>query len=172
MGACACIDPDLLATYGRILEMIEDAPSVAISGHTSPDGDALGSVLGLGGALAARYPDKRIDLLLADDGPVPRIYRFMEGADRLVPAGDYGCDPALFISVDCPVTERLAGSAAVLARSGASVCFDHHPAREEFADITVRRVGSAARRSSWRSSCAPSASRCPATSPPACCAAS
>lgn len=144
MGACACIDPDLLATYGRILEMIEDAPSVAISGHTSPDGDALGSVLGLGGALAERYPDKRIDLLLADDGPVPRIYRFMEGADRLVPAGDYGCDPALFISVDCPVTERLAGSAAVLARSGASVCFDHHPAREEFADITVRRVGSAA----------------------------
>ena len=41
MGACACIDPDLLATYGRILEMIEDAPSDAISGHTSPDGDAL-----------------------------------------------------------------------------------------------------------------------------------
>ncbi len=32
----------------RILELIEGASSIAISGHTSPDGDALGSVLGLG----------------------------------------------------------------------------------------------------------------------------
>ena len=30
----------------HILELIEGASSIAISGHTSPDGDALGSVLG------------------------------------------------------------------------------------------------------------------------------
>lgn len=29
------------------------------------------------------FPNKDIALLLADDDPVPRIYRFMEGADRL-----------------------------------------------------------------------------------------
>ena len=61
----------------RILELIEGASSIAISGHTSPDGDALGSVLGLGLSLMKVFPDKDIALLLADDDPVPRIYRFM-----------------------------------------------------------------------------------------------
>ena len=40
----------------RILELIEDASSIAISGHTSPDGDALGSVLGLGLSLMKVFP--------------------------------------------------------------------------------------------------------------------
>lgn len=62
----------------RILELIEGASSIAISGHTSPDGDALGSVLGLGLSLRKFFPNKDIALLLADDDPVPRIYRFME----------------------------------------------------------------------------------------------
>ncbi|WP_373574990.1 DHH family phosphoesterase [Collinsella aerofaciens] len=128
----------------RILELIEDASSIAISGHTSPDGDALGSVLGLGLSLMKVFPDKDIALLLADDDPVPRIYRFMEGADRLVPASSFTGDPDLFISVDAPVVERLNNSADVLRRSKHVVCFDHHPAREEFAEVSLRRVDAAA----------------------------
>ena len=128
----------------RILELIEGASSIAISGHTSPDGDALGSVLGLGLSLMKAFPDKDIALLLADDDPVPRIYRFMEGADRLVPASSFTGDPDLFISVDVPVVERLNNSADVLRRSKHVVCFDHHPAREEFAEVSLRRVDAAA----------------------------
>ena len=128
----------------RILDLIEGASSIAISGHTSPDGDALGSVLGLGLSLMKFFPNKDIALLLADDGPVPRIYRFMEGADRLVPASAYTGNPDLFISVDVPVVERLNNSAEVLRRSSHVVCFDHHPAREEFAELSLRCVGAAA----------------------------
>ena len=128
----------------RILELIEGASSIAISGHTSPDGDALGSVLGLGLSLMKFFPNKDIALLLADDDPVPRIYRFMEGADRLVPASAYTGNPDLFISVDAPVVERLNNSAEVLRRSSHLVCFDHHPAREEFAELSLRCVGAAA----------------------------
>lgn len=128
----------------RILELIEGASSIAISGHTSPDGDALGSVLGLGLSLMKFYPHKDIALLLADDDPVPRIYRFMEGSDRLVPASAYTGNPDLFISVDVPVVERLNNSAEVLRRSSHVVCFDHHPAREEFAELSLRCVGAAA----------------------------
>ena len=128
----------------RILELIEGASSIAISGHTSPDGDALGSVLGLGLSLMKFFPNKDIALLLADDDPVPRIYRFMEGSDRLVPASAYTGKPDLFISVDVPVVERLNNSAEVLRRSKHVVCFDHHPAREEFAELSLRRVEAAA----------------------------
>ena len=128
----------------RILELIEDASSIAISGHTSPDGDALGSVLGLGLSLMKVFPDKDIALLLADDDPVPRIYRFMEGADLLVPASAYTGNPDLFISVDVPVVERLNNSSEVLRRSAHVACFDHHPAREEFAEVSLRCVNAAA----------------------------
>ncbi len=141
---CGHIEPGLEHDFARVLALIEDAPSIAICGHTSPDGDALGSVLGLGLALEARYPDKRIALLLADNGQVPRIYRFMAGSGRIVPAATLTADPALFIAVDCPVLERLADGADVLRRSGAVVCFDHHPAREEFAEVSIRRVFAAA----------------------------
>ena len=128
----------------RILELIEGASSIAISGHTSPDGDALGSVLGLGLSLMKVFPDKDIALLLADDDPVPRIYRFMEGADLLMPASAYTGNPDLFISVDVPVVERLNNSAEVLRRSAHVACFDHHPAREEFAEVSLRCVNAAA----------------------------
>ena len=90
------------------------------------------------------FPNKDIALLLADDDPVPRIYRFMEGSDRLVPASAYAGNPDLFISVDVPVVERLNNSAEVLRRSKHVVCFDHHPAREEFAELSLRRVDAAA----------------------------
>lgn len=128
----------------RILDMIEDASTIAISGHTSPDGDALGSTLGLGLSLMKCYPEKEIHLLIADDVSVPRIYRFMEGSELLEPASSYTGSPDLFISVDCPVVDRLNNSAEVLARAKHVACFDHHPAREEFAEASLRCVSAAA----------------------------
>ena len=37
--------PDM---WGSVIDCIEGAQTIAISGHTNPDGDALGSALGLG----------------------------------------------------------------------------------------------------------------------------
>ena len=135
---------DYSEEFAHVLALIEDAQSIALSGHTSPDGDALGSVLGLGLAIQKRYPEKQVAFLLADDAPVPRIYRFLAGSDSLVPACRYTDTPDLFISVDCPVLDRLADAAGVAKRARTSVCFDHHPARTEFADVVVRCVGAAA----------------------------
>ena len=126
------------------IELINSAETIAISGHTNPDGDALGSVLGLGLALRRHYPLKQVALLLADDAPVPRVYRFLPGIDSLLPAVRYADDPDLFISVDAPTLERLEGSAEVARRAGARLTIDHHPAREEFAEVVVRDPNAAA----------------------------
>ena len=133
--------PDM---WESVIECIVGSQTIAISGHTSPDGDALGSVLGLGQALIGAFPSKDIVLLLADDAPVPRIYRFLPGAERLVAARSYRETPDLFITVDVPVMERLADSAVVAKRARARVAIDHHPAREEFADAAVRVTSAAA----------------------------
>lgn len=135
----ACSDASVAAFQG-IFKLIEGAHRIAISGHTAPDGDALGCVLGLGLAIRERYPEKDVSFLLADDAPVPRILAFMAGADELTPACRYQGSPDLFISVDVPTVERLKDAGLVLLRSRHVACFDHHPARQEFADIAVRRT--------------------------------
>ena len=135
---------DLSEPFSRIAELIDGSHTIAISGHTSPDGDALGSVLGLGLALRSRYPEKEIAFLLADDAPVPRIYRFLAGADELKSAVSYAVDPDLFIAVDCPVLDRLADAAEVAQRAHHVVAFDHHPCRHEFAEVVARHVKCAA----------------------------
>lgn len=144
MHSCPVTDPAELDAFERIQELVEEAERIAISGHTSPDGDALGSVLGLGLALRARYPEKDVAFLLADDAPVPRIYRFLAGAGDLVPACRYEGSPDLFIAVDCPVIDRLADAQEVARRARHVASFDHHPARAEFAEVSVRRVHCAA----------------------------
>ncbi len=120
------------------------ARTIAISGHTNPDGDALGSVLGLGLSIRAQFPDKRVDFLLADDGGIPRIYRFLPGASELVPAVRHPESYDLFISVDVPTLERLEDSAAVAKHARGRVVIDHHPTRDEFGDVTVRVTSAAA----------------------------
>lgn len=138
----ACVE--FADAFARLATLVWGARTIAICGHTSPDGDALGSVLGLGAALRARYPEKDVTFLLADDAPVPRIYRFLVGSADLVPALAYADAPDLFIAVDCPVLERLADARAVAERAAHVAVFDHHPCREEFAEVVVRRVQCAA----------------------------
>lgn len=133
--------PDM---WGSVIDCIEGAQTIAISGHTNPDGDALGSALGLGLSLRENFPSKKIVFLLADRAPVPRVYRFMVGSDMMVPAAEYHETPDLFISVDCPTLGRLADSAVVAKRSRGRVVIDHHPTRDEFGDVTVRVTSAAA----------------------------
>lgn len=145
MHSDACCGAHAFAKeFDQILSYVIAAHTIAISGHTSPDGDALGSTLGLAQALRVHFPDKEIVCLLADDNTVPRIYRFLEGSDSYIPACRYTDTPDLFISVDCPKIERLADAADVARRASITVSFDHHPASEEFATVSVRRVKCAA----------------------------
>ncbi len=130
--------------WAGVIDFVEGARTIAISGHTNPDGDALGSVLGLGASIRAQFPDKRVDFLLADDGSIPRIYRFLPLAGELEPAVRHAEAYDLFISVDVPTLERLEDSAAVAKQARGRVVIDHHPSREEFGDVTVRVTSAAA----------------------------
>ncbi len=126
-GVIDCIEgaqtiPDM---WEGVIDCIEGAQTIAISGHTNPDGDALGSLLGLGASIRAQFPEKRVDFLLADDGPIPRVYRFLPFAGDLEPAVIHTEVYDLFISVDVPTLERLEDSAAVAKRALGRVVIDH-----------------------------------------------
>ena len=125
--------------FDRIAHMIEGAQSIAVAGHTDPDGDALGSVLGLVHLVELRWPGRSVQPLLANDRPLPPQYGFLPGSERFVPAARYNEVPDVFIALDTPCPARLRDAEAVFARARATACIDHHPSEGPFADVSVVR---------------------------------
>ncbi len=130
--------------FRQVEALIDDASTIAICAHTSPDGDALGSVLGLLFIVRSRWPEAQVTPLLADDASVPRIYQFLSGCDELVRAHDYHDAPDLFIAVDLSQMGRLNLAQEVCKRSRKVAVLDHHPTDQPFGNVNVIRPGAAA----------------------------
>ncbi len=134
----ACAD-----AFDGIARLIESATRIALCAHVNSDGDALGSELALAQIIAARWPGKEVTCLLADK-TVPRIYRFLPGADAFVPGDAYDGSPDLFISVDLSQASRLGSGEQVRARAAKTAILDHHPCEDPDADAYVVRPDAAA----------------------------
>ena len=77
---------------------------IAVAGHIRPDGDCVGSCLGLGLYLRENYPAlEAVDLYLES---VPERFRVLEGTETIrtsYPKETYD----VFFSLDCGDIERL-----------------------------------------------------------------
>ena len=120
----------LLAAPGRF----------AVASHLRPDGDALGSALGLCHALWDAGRDA-VPLAL---GPVPEIYGFLEGLDRIVPAERFVPRPDdTLVVCDCGTPDRLPEAVRPLAASMRVLCIDHHEPGAGFAGPCLVRPAAA-----------------------------
>lgn len=120
---------------------LRQARSVVIASHVDPDGDAIGSCLGLSLALDAIGIANEV--VLASGTACPVTYAFLPGAERLVPAQGHE-PPDVFVALDCPTLDRL-GDAQSLAKAAASlIVVDHHPDARPEGDINVLRSSAAA----------------------------
>ena len=88
--------PEQEVAFRQITSVIEASQQIVICAHTSPDGDAIGSGLALGMIIEAKWPHKQVTNLLADDAPVPRIYGFLPGSSKMIPASRHAGSPDLF----------------------------------------------------------------------------
>ena len=88
-----------------ILALIAPARRVALSAHTYPDGDAVGSCLAMAELLRAAGKDATVVLPRKDVGPVRVLDRF----DRVVDpdAFDFSALPDLFVCLDCADPSRI-----------------------------------------------------------------
>lgn len=102
-----------------------------VSSHVDPDGDAVGSCLGL--ALALRRMGKAAEVIL--DQPLPGSLRFLPGSDDVRSAAEVsrGYDAAFVL--DCSSLDRTGAVGERCLNPGAHVAvIDHHWGDEGFGD--------------------------------------
>ena len=111
-------------------KILKDAVTVAIGGHIRPDGDCVGSCMGLYQYIRDNYKDRKADVYLED---IPESLKCLPAVDMIrheIPA-DERYD--LFISLDCGDKERLGFSGALFDTAGRTYCIDHHISNLGFA---------------------------------------
>ncbi|MFC4584564.1 DHH family phosphoesterase [Sphaerisporangium corydalis] len=124
------------ADWRRAVELVQDAGQVALVCHVAPDGDALGSMLGLG--LALRRAGKRVTASFGDRRfAVPRLLRFLPGQDLLVAPARYPAEPELMISFDVPTVDRLGLLAPNAGKARELIVVDHHPSNTGFGSVCL-----------------------------------
>jgi len=112
-----------------ILDVIQRGRRFVLVSHLRPDGDAIGSLLGLGLALEAAGKEAH---LVSEDG-VPSNFRNLPGADRIYDRLD-GIFDAIFV-LDCSDLQRTGAALDDYTRPHINI--DHHPTNEAFAEINL-----------------------------------
>lgn len=126
--------------YHRAAVHLRHASSVVVCAHVRPDGDAVGSTLGL--VLALRAAGIPAVPTLANLRRAPSSYSFLPGHSLYVPAADLQV-PEVFVALDVPKAERL-GIAEELAKGAAQlITIDHHPDNTQFGEINIWDSGTA-----------------------------
>lgn len=116
-----------------VAEMLAAAQRVLVTTHPDPDGDAIGSVVGLVLALRARGKDA----VAYNPDPVPERLRFLRGAElfqRVLPKAPF----ALTIVLDCSDARMFPKKTPPRERLGQIVVIDHHKTVGELADFIYR----------------------------------
>lgn len=117
-----------------LIKMVEQAQTVAILGHVRPDGDCIGSALGLLNYLQEQYPQKTIQVYL--EKPAKKfsyLLHFDSISQELDPELVYD----LCICLDSGDVERLGPYAVYLEHAKESICLDHHITNGGFAKVNV-----------------------------------
>lgn len=127
------IPPD---EWARAVKAIDRSAEVAVGCHVAPDGDALGSMLGLAHYLERR--GKRVWSSWGSPAPViPYQYAFLPGAERIVRPDQLPERVEVFIAIDCADIKRLELLVDKFQGAGTSLNVDHHISNSHFGHINL-----------------------------------
>ena len=116
--------------FEKIIALIEKYDKIIIHRHQKPDGDALGSQLGLLGIIRDSYPEKQVYAV----GDMTPRYAFMASAP-MDEIDDSTYEGALAIILDTSAKELISDSRYTMAEATARL--DHHLFVEKIADEEV-----------------------------------
>lgn len=115
-------------TLEHILEEIKKAKKIVILTHENPDGDAIGSSLGM--YIALRKMGKEPDIIIPE---LPRAYNFLPEIENVKKEGQK--EPYdLAIALDCATIKMLNGWANYFEDAKVKVTIDHHGTNTMYGD--------------------------------------
>jgi bifunctional oligoribonuclease and PAP phosphatase NrnA len=118
-------------TRELVLERIREDSSFVLAAHESPDGDALGSLVGMQGLLTALGKDS-VMFIAPDDLPLPHEYRIFP-LDGLIQAPPADIAKRTVVFLDCGNIDRT--SASVLRDGRHLLNIDHHHDNTRFGTL-------------------------------------
>ena len=107
----------------KLSERIESVNSIAIAGHTRPDGDCVGSCMGLYNYLKENYPTKDVAVYLEDTGSG---FAYINRIDEAIDKDDDEKQVDLFILLDTSDLSRIGVANKLFANAKTTICIDHH----------------------------------------------
>lgn len=110
---------------------IEAADSICILGHKRPDGDCVGSCLGIYNYIIDNYCDKNVDIYLDD---FKKEFLFLRGADKILHEKQ-NKKYDLCISVDSGDLDRHGEFVSYFHEASKTMCIDHHVSNVGFGDV-------------------------------------
>lgn len=114
----------------KILETIRDSENLCVVGHVRPDGDCIGSQLGL--ALALRNEGKKV--VCWNEDPVPAKLAFLDPQKLFElprPGRHFDC----VIATDCASFERLGKAGERIKDRKVLINIDHHESNTRYGDL-------------------------------------
>lgn len=107
----------------ELFSQVNKSNTIVILGHIRPDGDCVGSCLGLYNYILDNYPDKKVDIYLQH---FSEDFMFLNGADRIKHAYVENITYDLCISLDSGDLDRHGEFVGYFHSAANTYCVDHH----------------------------------------------
>ena len=126
----------------KLSDRIQSVNSIAIAGHTRPDGDCVGSCMGLYNYMKDNYPEKEVTVYLEDTG---NGFAYINRIDEAIAEDNEEKQVDLFILLDTSDIARIGVATKLFENAKNTLCIDHHVSNPGFAmeNIIVPNASSA-----------------------------
>ncbi len=114
----------------KIWTMIDQSHNILIMTHQRPDGDAIGSSLGLYEVL--KNMNKNVEVIMQE---VPPVFNFLENCSQIKETTNSSFDLAIIL--DCATKERIGAKEDYLRNIKNTICIDHHMSNTLYGDINL-----------------------------------
>jgi phosphoesterase RecJ-like protein len=114
---------------------IAGARQVALACHVNPDGDALGSMLGLFHVLRAAGRD--VVASFSNPFVVAPHYRELPGLDLITRPEDFPSEPDVMVTFDCGSLGRLGDLEPAAKAAGELIVIDHHISNDRYGSMNL-----------------------------------
>ena len=116
--------------FEKLWNRISEAKRIGICGHVRPDGDCVGSCLGMYNYFLSRF-GKEADVYMEEVSPE---FLFLNGSDKVIKDYPDADKYDVFFCLDSGDIERIGDANKYFKDAEYTYCFDHHPTNIGYAN--------------------------------------